>query len=50
MPLRQKKLLKVFITHENQDLKKAVLYMVEACLLPKRIEYILEGNLANLSV
>jgi len=26
MPLRQKKLLKVFITHKNQDLKKAVLY------------------------
>ena len=26
MPLRQKKLLQIFITHKNQDLKKAVLY------------------------
>ena len=26
MPLRQKKLLTVFITHKNQDFKKAVLY------------------------
>ena len=26
MPLRQKKLFKVFITQKNQDLKKAVLY------------------------
>ena len=26
MPLRQKKLFKFFITHKNQDLKKAELY------------------------
>jgi len=26
MPLRQKKLLTLFIAHKNQDLKKGVLY------------------------